>query len=80
MRWYDLSRRQSDASKPRKEGTGMTTVTSKSRNIDFSKLTFAKVPVSTAEAIKDVAPMRWPEDVCSGNNHVTITHVKKEIR
>lgn len=49
----------------------------KVRSVDFSKLTFAKEPLSTAKSIKDVVPVQWPKKVYSGASKVTMTHPKK---
>lgn len=47
------------------------------RAINFSKLSFAKQPLTTAEAIKDVLPMQWTNEVRSGSAKITMTHPKK---
>lgn len=49
----------------------------KTRSVNFSKLTFAKEPLSTAKSIKDVVPVQWPKEVYSGTSKVTMTHPKK---
>lgn len=50
------------------------------RAIDFSKLSFAKQPLTTAEAIKDVLPMKWPDEVRSGGAKVAMTHGQEWVR
>ena len=36
------------------------------RRLDFSKITFAKRIISTEDALKNVPPIQWSEDVLSG--------------
>lgn len=47
------------------------------RRLDLEKLQsrFTE-PISTEEALKDVVPMEWPEEVMSGKRKVIITRRK----
>lgn len=72
--WYDLNARRRQQSDPAEEGAKMEMTV---RKIDFKKLTFSKQPMTTAEAVKEVIPMRWPEEVCSGSRRVSMTHPQK---
>lgn len=57
----------------------MAASVSKSRRaIDFSKLKFAKKPLSVADSIKDVVPVQWSKEVYSGSAKVTMTYPKNQ--
>lgn len=65
-------------SKERDKGTKeddiMTANALQPRRLDFSKISGRIVGnVSTEEALKDVTPIQWSEDVLNGNKKVTIT-------
>ena len=72
-----MSRKAEKAANIGKEDAKMAAPAGKVRSVDFSKLTFAKEPLSTAKSIKDVVPVQWPKEVYSGASKVTITHPKK---
>ena len=57
-----------------KEDDIMTANALQPRRLDFSKISNRIVGnVSTEEALKDVTPIQWSEDVLNGNKKVTIT-------
>ena len=49
------------------------------RRLDFSKLKFSEKTISTEEALKDITPIQWSEDVLSGKKKVTITKAEKDF-
>lgn len=72
-----MSRKAKKTANSRKEGAKMAISASEVRSIDFSKLTFAKEPLSTAKSLKDVVPIQWSEGVRNGKDKATVTHPKK---
>lgn len=48
------------------------------RSLDFSKLLFSDKKISSKEALKDVIPMKWSDDVRNGVRKVTISTSSKE--
>ena len=63
-----------DKDKRTKEDDIMTANALQPRRLDFSKISNRIVGnVSTEEALKDVTPIQWSEDVLNGNKKVTIT-------
>lgn len=48
------------------------------RRLDFSKLNFSNNIISTEEALKDVTPIQWPEDVLNGVKKINITKAEKD--
>ena len=72
-----MGRKAEKAANIGKEDAKMAAQAGKVRSVDFSKLAFAKEPLSTAKSIKDVVPVQWPKEVYSGTSKVTMTHPKK---
>ena len=72
-----MSRKAKKPANTGKEDAKMAASAGKTRSVNFSKLTFAKEPLSTAKSIKDVVPVQWPKEVYSGTSKVTMTHPKK---
>lgn len=63
-----------DKDKRTKEDDIMIANALQPRRLDFSKISNRIVGnVSTEEALKDVTPIQWSEDVLNGNKKVTIT-------
>lgn len=49
------------------------------RRLDFSKLKHRMGNIiSTEEALKDVTPIQWPEEVLTGKKKVIITKAEKD--
>jgi hypothetical protein len=48
------------------------------KKLDMSKLIFADGFISTEEALKDVTPIEWSDDVLSGKKKVTVTAAEKD--
>lgn len=46
--------------------------------LDFSKLVFSDVVISYDEALKDVTPLKLPENVVSGKESMNITKAEKD--
>ena len=49
------------------------------RRLDFSKLKFSENIKSTEEALKDIVPIQWSEEILSGKKQVTITKAEKDF-
>ena len=47
------------------------------RKLNFNKLKFGGT-LSTDEALKDVAPIDYPDEVLNGDKKISITKVKKD--
>lgn len=48
------------------------------RKLDFSKLNHRKAGyLSTQEALKDIVPINWPQEVVNGSKKVVLTKDKK---
>lgn len=47
-------------------------------SLDFSKLRFAKKTMTSADALRDVIPMPWPDDVRNGKSSVVYSCPRKE--
>lgn len=54
------------------------TVGEKTMSLDFSKLRFAKEPMTSADALRDVIPMPWSDDVRNGKTSVIYSCPRKE--
>ena len=48
------------------------------RKLDFSKIKFSEEPLSMKEALEDVVPFEWPEDVLSGMHKITVYRASQE--
>ena len=48
------------------------------RRLDFSKLNFSGRFISTEEALKDIEPFDWEEEVLKGNKKIIITTCKNK--
>lgn len=49
------------------------------RKLDFSKLTFSDKTMSSSEALKDVIPFEWSDEVLSGEKELIIRKGGKNI-
>ena len=72
-RCYILSTEKSANNSVGKEAKMEATIKSR-RKLDFSKLSFSGRVLSSAEALKDVVPMEWSDEVKSGAKKATIFH------
>ena len=43
------------------------------RRLDFSKLKFKDSPISTEEALKDIEPFNWTQDILCGKKKIVIS-------
>jgi hypothetical protein len=50
------------------------------KRLDMSKLVFADNIIPMEEALKNVVPLKLPEDVLSGNKKITITNAEKDYK
>ena len=50
------------------------------RRLDFSKLKFSENIISTEEALKDITPIQWSDEILSGRKKVTITKAEKDYK
>lgn len=48
------------------------------RRLDLSKLRFSENIISTEEALKDIAPIQWSEEILSGRKKIEITKAEKD--
>lgn len=46
-------------------------INASNRHIDMDKLVFASKPISTADALSDVEPFSWEEDIENGKRKVS---------
>lgn len=57
------------------EDDNMKITTNKS--VNFDKINFIKPTKNTEESLKNVVPIRWTDDVLSGNRKVVIKKTKR---
>jgi hypothetical protein len=50
------------------------------KRLDMSKLVFADRIVPMEEALKDVTPIEWSDDVLSGKKKVVVTNAEKDYK
>lgn len=54
-----------------------TVNTTMHKRLDFSKINFSKKEITTEEALKDVSPIPWTNDVLKGNKKVIVKKTKE---
>ena len=65
--WYNMS-------KDKKIKGGVTMNNKKLRSLDLNKIRNKKsIIVSSKEALKDVTPVKWDEEVLSGKEKITLS-------
>ena len=69
--------KQTDNKLTEEDGTMNTTVERQGyKRLEFSKLNFSDKVVTAEEALRDVTPFKWTEDVLQGKKKVIIKKTK----